>query len=206
MDRIVLHSFRRCPFAIRVRMVLEEKQIPYLLLEENLRHFSAELLALHPEGKVPLLVHHFEGSKQVVFQSTIITEYLDETFPKSPLMPKDPVSRVQVRLWTHWCDYIFKPDLDLFKYKLSNLTEVQITDLVSRLHTHFAKWEKQFTDSPFLFSGPMTLADVHLFPFARQFFSIKQSEEWAVNYPKVYGWLGRIVARPSFQRVMSKTE
>src|SRR4051794_35219908 len=114
MNSLILYSFRRCPFAIRVRMVLEEKNIEYQKLEENLSKLSPELLALHPEGRVPLLVHERDGRRQVIFQSSIITEYLDETFPGSPLlaplMPSDPMDRAQVRLWTYWCDQIFKPD------------------------------------------------------------------------------------------------
>src|SRR4051794_33777782 len=100
MSTLILHSYRRCPFAIRVRMVLEEKGIPYQLIEENLSHLSPELLAHHPEGRVPLLIHEMNSQKLVVYQSTIITEYLDEAFPQSPLMPKDPKDRAKVRLWT----------------------------------------------------------------------------------------------------------
>ena len=74
---ITLYSFRRCPFAIRVRMVLHEKEIPFKVIEEELKNLSPELLKLHPEGRVPVLVH----GDLVIYESAIITEYLDDCFP-----------------------------------------------------------------------------------------------------------------------------
>jgi Glutathione S-transferase, N-terminal domain len=52
-------------------------------------------LQLNPNGVVPTLVH--DG--RVIIESTLIIEYLDESFPDPPLMPSDPFQRAQVRLW-----------------------------------------------------------------------------------------------------------
>ena len=139
------------------------------------RSFSSfpELLALHPEGRVPLLVHDLGDQKQVVYQSSIILEYLEEAFTKNPLMPKDPCARAKVRIWTYWCDQIFKPDLDLFKYEFSILDEKSSQALIQRLHLHLSYWDAALKNGPFLLGSDLTLADIHLFPFARQFFGIK---------------------------------
>ena len=53
-----------------------------------------------PRGVVPTLVH--DG--RTIIESTVICEYLDETFPDRPLMPVDPGERAQVRLWTKLVD------------------------------------------------------------------------------------------------------
>ena len=204
MNPLTLYSYRRCPFAMRARMTLEEKQIPYTLIEENLSSLSAELLTLHPEGRVPLLVHTIGGHRQVIYQSTIITEYLEETFPDRPLMPKDPIARAQVRLWTYWCDYIFKPDLDLYKYELSKLPAEEAAALQTRLHEHFAKWNDALNSTGFLVGATFTLADLHLFPFARQFMRIKPPLAKMETYTKLQDWLTRMLARPAFERVMAK--
>ena len=130
--KLILHSFRRCPFAIRVRMALEEKGLEYKIIEEDLSSPSQELLTMHPEGRVPLLIHEQNEQKHIIYQSTIITEYLDEAFPFKPIMPNldrhavassEAVSRAKVRLLTYWCDSIFKPDLDLYKYDFPHLSE-----------------------------------------------------------------------------------
>ena len=49
---------------------------------------------------MPTLVH--DGTP--VIESTLICEYLDETFPDPPLMPKDPAERARMRLWSKFVD------------------------------------------------------------------------------------------------------
>lgn len=189
---------------MRARMALEEKEIAYTIIEEKLSNLSPELLALHPEGRVPLLVHQTNEQRHIIYQSTIITEYLDEAFPARRLMPHGPVERAQVRLWTYWCDYIFKPDLDLYKYELANLDSEKTTALQNRLHEHFTKWNAALQATPYLVGNEFTLADLHLFPFARQFMAIKPSLPLIEKYASLQDWLARMLARPAFERVMSK--
>lgn len=204
MSSLVLHSYRRCPFAIRARMVLAEKEIPYQLREENLSELSPELLAMHPEGAVPLLIHETGGKKQVIYQSTVITEYLDESFPGKKLMPENPVLRMKARMWTYWCDHVFKPDLDAFKYELKNLNKEDASALRTRLNDHFTQWEALLQEGEYLFGNVMTLADIHLFPFARQFFAIKPAFDGLEKYSKLSAWLDRMVSRPTFAQVMKQ--
>jgi glutathione S-transferase len=204
MSLLTLYSYRRCPFAIRVRMVLAEKEILYQLIEEKLSELSPELMALHPEGRVPLLVHEVDGHRQIIYQSSIITEYLDEAFPGVALMPLTASGRAQVRLWTYWCDQLFKPDLDLYKYELKRLSEGERADLVKRLHAYLAEWENGLGAGPFILGAKLTLADIHLFPFARQFMAIPHVLPGLEAYPRFKSWLAQMVARPTFLRVMQK--
>lgn len=209
MNTLTLYSFRRCPFAIRARMVLEEKEIPYQRIEEDLSHLSPELLSLHPEGRVPLLIHQLGDSQQVIYQSSIITEYLDEVFPTPPLMPQDAVSRAKVRLWTYGCDALFKPDLDLYKYGLASMTDLERNELGSRLRSHLLQWETALKSRSFLVGHQITLADIHLFPFARQWRAVQVPPAFsdlvrAEDYPRLGEWLDRMTARPAFVRAMSR--
>lgn len=207
-DNLVLHSYRRCPFAIRVRMTLEEKGIPYALKEENLNAMSDDLLNHHPEGRVPLLIHEVNYQKRVIYQSTIITEYLDETFaaPKYPLlMPLDIWSRTELRIWTYWCDTVFKPDLDLFKYHYSSMNSDNQQLLVQRLNQQLLKWDHALQSTGYLIGDKLTLADIHLFPFARQFFKVKLDPKEFGSFTALKIWLDDIQARPSFEKVMKKT-
>ncbi len=89
----------------RVRFVLEEKQLPYKGILVNLLEFeqhSPEYLKLNPNGFVPTLVH--EG--QPIVESSVICEYLDETFPANPLRPCDPRDRARMRVWSKWTDEV----------------------------------------------------------------------------------------------------
>ncbi|MEO5968832.1 MAG: glutathione S-transferase family protein [Bdellovibrionia bacterium] len=200
MQSIVLYSYRRCPFAMRVRMTLEEKNLTYLVIEENLNSFSSELLRLHPEGKVPVLLH----DQQVIYESSIITEYLDEVFPSPMLMPKSPKERAQVRLWTYWCNELFKPDLDEFKYEWKSLNEEKQLALKGRLLGHLEKLESGLTDKEFIMGSDLTLADIHLFPFYRQLKRVQSSDLETAPFVRLNTWLEKILARPSFERAMKK--
>jgi Glutathione S-transferase, N-terminal domain len=73
----------------KVRIALSEKRIPWEPIYVNLRaveHKTPEFLALNPYGKVPVLLD--EGA--VIYESTVVNEYLEDRFPEPPLMPTDP--------------------------------------------------------------------------------------------------------------------
>lgn len=84
--------------AIKARLTLLEKGLQWdgeiLDLHRGDQH-RPQYLKLNPNGVVPTLVH--DG--RVIFESTLIIEYLDEVFPNPPLMPADPYRRAQARLW-----------------------------------------------------------------------------------------------------------
>jgi glutathione S-transferase len=181
-------------------MTLEEKGITYHLIEENLSKFSKELLVHHPEGKVPLLLH----KDHALYESSIITEYLNEAFPLPELMPRSASSRADVRLLTYWCNVIFKADLDLFKYGWKSLTAEARTELQERLRKHLNKLVSRLGEQPFLMGAEMTLADIHLFPFYRQLVRAKV-ESIGIELPVTLSlWFERIASRPSFVRAMER--
>ncbi|NBT58115.1 glutathione S-transferase family protein, partial [bacterium] len=121
-NKIIIYSYRRCPFAMRVRMALHEKKLAFEVVEEDLKNFSEKLRSLHPEAKVPVLTH----GTRVLYESAIITEYVDDLPSSQPrLMPMDPGERAEVRLWTYWCNHPFKLDLDKFKYGVSRFSEAE---------------------------------------------------------------------------------
>jgi glutathione S-transferase len=185
-------------------MVLEEKGLSFKRIEEDLSNLSPELLALHPEGRVPLLIDQTGDRKLVLYQSNVITEYLDEAFPEVPLMPAGADERAQVRLWTYWCDQIFKPDLDLYKYERASLSAPDAEALVKRIHEQLEHWDTALKKNGFLVGGKMTLADIHLFPFARQFLATKPALPGVEKYASLAKWLQEMTSRPAFERCMAK--
>ena len=85
--------------AAKVRITLAEKKISFDGIVINLHtgeQFNPEYMNLNPNAVVPTIVH--DG--KVLIESTIINEYLDETFPDPPLRPADAYGRARVRLWT----------------------------------------------------------------------------------------------------------
>ena len=87
----------------RVRFVLNAKDLRFA--EEKLDllagdQLKPEYLALNPNGVVPTLDH--DG--QIVIDSSVIIEYLDEVVPQSSFTPRDPVRRAQMRSLMRFID------------------------------------------------------------------------------------------------------
>ncbi|MEZ4704728.1 MAG: glutathione S-transferase family protein [Bdellovibrionota bacterium] len=197
---IVLHSYRRCPFAMRVRMTLHEKDVPFQTIEEDLKNFSQDLKKHHPEAKVPVLLHEHH----VLYESAIITEYLEDTFPRPSLTPEDPWGKAQTRLWTHWCNHIFKPHVDQYKYGESRSRPEQVLAAPQELCKDLEKLEHRLSDHDWLVGESFSLADIHVFPFFRQLVKATPRFSGLEKAPKSLEWLERICGRPSFQKTIEK--
>jgi glutathione S-transferase len=100
---IRLYQFGNSVCCQKVRITLSEKGLGWDTVEVDLfrnEQYRPEYLKLNPKGVVPTLVH--DGS--AVIESTLICEYLDDKFPSPPLIPKDPLQRTRMRLWSKMAD------------------------------------------------------------------------------------------------------
>src|SRR5437879_304923 len=102
---LTLYHFDRSTAAARVRLALAEKGLAWegRYLEtgpDKRQQHSPDYLQLNPRGVVPTLVH--DGN--VIRESIVILEYLEDAFPSPPLRPADPYDRARMRLWTKQVD------------------------------------------------------------------------------------------------------
>jgi glutathione S-transferase len=89
----------------KVRICLAEKGLAWTGHHLNLRRFDQlkpEFLALNPAGLVPVLV---DGG-QVLTESRIINEYLEDAYPQPRLCPEGAYARARMRLWTRYADEV----------------------------------------------------------------------------------------------------
>lgn len=92
-----LYGFWRSLATYRVRTALALKGVQAEQVSINLlegKQHSAEYKALNPQSVVPALA--LDGGA-LLFQSMAILEYLEETYPNPPLLPRDPLGRARVR-------------------------------------------------------------------------------------------------------------
>ncbi len=95
---LLLYDHPSSPCARRVRISLLEKGLHWetqLIDLSRLEQRRPEYLRLNPNGFVPTLAH----GERVIYESNVITEYLDDVFPEPPLYPSDPWQLVQVKTW-----------------------------------------------------------------------------------------------------------
>lgn len=112
----------------KVLITLFEKNLAWETKRIDLfknEQYDPAYLKYNPKGVVPTLVH--DG--RAIVESTLICEYLDETFPTPPLMPASAYDRTQMRLWSKQIDEgIFEATREIsfsamFRERLRNMTE-----------------------------------------------------------------------------------
>jgi RNA polymerase-associated protein len=106
---MTLFSDPRSAYSHRTRLALAEKSIPVEILDVDPLELPDELVDFNPHGTLPILMDR----DLKLCESRIIMEYLDERFPHPPLMPVDPVSRAQSRLYLHRVDQDWYRPMDL---------------------------------------------------------------------------------------------
>jgi glutathione S-transferase len=111
------HGSSAC--AAKVRFALAEKRLQWTGRYVDIlrgEQFRPEFLAINPKAVVPVLVHDGE----IVPESTVICEYVEDAFPEHPIYPSAPLERARVRLWTKAVDEELHPACSAITYVVSH--------------------------------------------------------------------------------------
>ena len=165
-----LHGYFRSSAAYRVRIALNLKGLRAEHLPHHLRKGEQRdpaYLAINPQGLVPALV---TDAREVLTQSLAIIEWLEETHPKPPLLPKDPMRRAKVRAFAQAiaCDiHPVQNTKVLARLRELGLAENQVTDWAAWvIREGFIACETLIAGEPgpFCFGEVPTIADLCLVP------------------------------------------
>ena len=169
---MTLYGYFRSSTSYRTRIAMNLKGLDYDYIAVNLaqdEQLKNEFLALNPQGLVPVL----QADDLLLFQSPAILEWLEEVYPKNPLLPKDAAGRMQVRALSAMigCDIHPLNNRRVLQYLRNELSvdEAEVIKWCNRwISEGFAALEKRLvadkTRGKFCYGDSPTFADCYLIP------------------------------------------
>ncbi|MBI3561602.1 MAG: glutathione S-transferase family protein [Gammaproteobacteria bacterium] len=154
-----LISFTLCPFVQRAVIVLEHKKIDYDIVYIDLADPPAWFLDLSPLKQVPVL----QVGEHVIFESAVINEYLDETYPP-PLHPRESILRAKNRSWIEFGSACLG---DAFQLSIKE-TEQEFIHFRDELQNKFDHLEKVVRATPFFNGTAFSLVDAGYAPLLQR--------------------------------------
>jgi glutathione S-transferase len=199
---IKLYDFKSSPNCQRVKVVLEEKKLPYETIPIDLRQKqqkSPEYLKINPYGKVPAVI----DGDTVLYESCIINEYLNEKYPQLPLLPSDPGRRAKARILIDYgltqMDAVYqKLRAELMKHQKEQDTAT-VENARQELKKLCQRFETELDDQPYLI-GEFSLVDAALIPrFIRlEGFGVLPDS----SLPRLGKYMERMKERPSVRTIL----
>lgn len=196
MNLPILYSYRRCPYAMRARMALRYAGIEVEIREIALREKPAHMLSVSPKGTVPVLV--LAGGRVIDESLDIMMFALKQNDPDGWLTNNPLCSELIAEN-----DGSFKLALDRYKYAI-RFPDQSVEHYRQQGERFLARLQTLLERNAYLISERMTLADVAIFPFIRQFSMV--DPEWfeSAPYPQVRQWLATLIDSGLFKGVMQK--
>ena len=201
-----------CP-SWRVMFSLELKGLPYeprLLDMSKQQHKSADMLALNPRGKVPVI----RDGEFSLFESMAIVAYLEAKYPDRKVLGRTPEETAMIwRLWSECVCYL-EPAIDKLCIPIYRGIAAEQADAVRAaardIAAQLAPFEARLASSPWLVGDQPTAADGAIVPQIGHLFRALEKpvartldlelEPLATRFPAIGAWWERCRALPNFDR------
>ena len=205
-----LYSYFRSSAAYRVRIALNLKGIAYEtapihLVKDGGHNRRPEYRAVNPQMRVPALV---TSSGEVLIQSLAIIDYLDETHPNPPLLPKNPIARARARSLAEIvaCDIHPLNNTSPLRYLKRVMHQEQ-----SAIDAWYHHWVTEGFDAlealvgpgPYCCGSDVTIADICLVP---QVYNARRLKVPLDKFPKIVAIDAACLALPAFDRARPENQ
>jgi len=201
----IVYGFPRSTFVNIVRLVLTYKEVPYTFHDLESEMGRASHLALHPFNRVPILRH----GDLTLYETSAIAAYIDETFPRLPLQPRDIPGRARMDQWISMVNSYYYP------YMIYHVTherlvypelgipsdEKVVAHALPKVELGLQVAERQLEHAKdYLLGSELTLADFYLLPSTFAFSLTEEGKTMYPKYPAFCRWRERMEALPSVRK------
>jgi len=198
-----LHGSMTSPYVRKVRVLLDEKQLPYEFVRENPRALDSQVQLLTPLGKVPVL--RLDTGRTMI-DSPVILEYLDG-LSGEPLLPVRSEARWDVLHWTSLADGLLQALVNrLLEHRRPEAQRSPETlaweeRRIARVLDALAQADMS---RGFLVGDRFSLADLAV-GVALEYLDFRYPHDWRARHPALGAWQATLSARPSFTRTALDT-
>lgn len=190
-----LVSFDLCPYVQRASIALAEKNVAFERINIDLADKPDWFRKISPLGKVPLLM----VGNEVLFESSVIVEYLDETV-EPRLHPTDPLAKARHRAWMEFGSSILG---HIWTIETMH-DEAAFEQAVVQVGEKFARLEGVLGEGPFFAGEAFGLVDAVFAPVFRYFDGFERRIDLGVfaGKPKLVAWRKALAARKSVKEAV----
>ncbi len=174
MAQLKLVSLTVCPYVQRAIIVLVEKGLPYEVEYVDIWNKPSWFVETSPLGKVPLLI----VDDAVLFESSVINEYLNEVTPAPNLHPADTLERAQNRVWIEFLSQA----LSVQYWLQLEVEEEKMRALAADLRARMERLEQVLGPGPYFNGDWFSLTDAAAAP-------LFQRMEWLESFSPGLGIL-----------------
>ncbi|XP_019580635.2 glutathione S-transferase omega-1 isoform X1 [Rhinolophus sinicus] len=193
---IRVYSMRFCPFAERTRLVLKAKGIPHEVININLKNKPDWFFKKNPFGLVPVLENR-QG--QLVYESAITCEYLDEVYPGKKLLPEDPYEKACQKMTFE----LFSKIPPLVGRFLRSKNKEDRSGIKEEFRKEFSKLEEVLTNKKTTFFGgnSLSMIDYLIWPWFERLEGLELTE--CVDHtPKLKLWMAAMRKDPTVSALL----
>jgi glutathione S-transferase len=200
MTHLTLVSHALCPYVQRAAIALAEKGVAFDRVDIDLDAKPDWFLAISPLGKVPLLRVARPGEEEaVLFESSVIAEWIDETQGSPRLHPEDPTTRARERAWMEFGNAVLA-DIWVFE---SSADAAAFERARTALEVKLQRAEDALGEGPWFAGTRFGLVDAVFAPAFRFLDQIDRVTDLGLPHlPKVAAWRTALAERPSVRNAV----
>uniref|UniRef100_A0A8C5Q362 Glutathione S-transferase omega n=1 Tax=Leptobrachium leishanense TaxID=445787 RepID=A0A8C5Q362_9ANUR len=198
---IRLYSMRFCPYAQRARLVLLAKDIKHEVININLKNKPDWFFEKNPLGLVPALEL---STGEVIYESPIVCDYLDEAYPEKRLTPSDPLQKAKQRLILELSSGVVTMQYKVLMAKKSNQ---DATALHPELLAKLQKLEEVLVKNNSAYFGgeAQSMTDYMIYPWFERF-GLFDGKDILSQTPNLNKWYERMLQDPAVKKTFIEPE